>query len=98
MPTVNVDPDYFFKLFGEKLDFHTLEELCFDFGIELEKGTAEEDGVQKLIYKFEVAANRYDLLSVEGLAQALALYQGRMKAHPDIKWSVSEPKETMYVT
>ena len=97
MPTVNVDPAYFFKLFGETLDWETLEQTCFDFGIELEKGVVEEDGVKKEIYKFEVAANRYDLLSVEGLAQALAIYRGTRK-HPNISYSFEKPRETMKVT
>ena len=65
MPTVNVNPKYFIKLFGKEIDFEKLDEMCFDFGIELELGKDSNDNV---VWKFEVAANRYDLLSVEGLA------------------------------
>ena len=41
------------------------EELCFDYGLEL-----EEDGDSTETVKVELPANRYDLLSVEGLAIA----------------------------
>jgi len=44
-----------------------------------------------------VAANRYDLLSVEGLALAIGVYLG-LREHPNIKYSFEEPKETMTVT
>ena len=65
------------------------EDLCFDFGVELEHGTAEEmqmnrvdgdgnaiDLSKEYVYKIEVAANRYDLLCVEGIAKAFRVYLG----------------------
>ena len=94
MPTVNCSPKYFFKLFGKEMSFHDLEQFCFDFDIELETGKDEEGNE---IYKFEVAANRYDLLSVEGLALSLGLYMGH-KDNPNFKLSFSEPKEVINVT
>jgi phenylalanyl-tRNA synthetase beta chain len=42
---------------------HRLDEVCFDFGLELDEVTTEEDGT--VLYKFDVAANRYDLLCLE---------------------------------
>jgi len=71
MPTVNTYPEYFFKLLGRKYTYEELDDICFDFGIELEKGKDDNDIP---ILKFEVAANRYDLLSVEGIAQAIGMY------------------------
>ena len=65
MPTVNIYPAYFFKLLGRTYTYEELDEICFDFGIELEEGKDDKDFK---IYKFEVAANRYDLLSAEGIA------------------------------
>jgi phenylalanyl-tRNA synthetase beta chain len=57
------------------------DDLCFDFGLEVEAGTGEElnmvrvddkatqiDITKEKVYKMEVAANRYDLLCIEGLA------------------------------
>ena len=65
------------------------EDLCFEFGVELEHGTAEEmqmnrvdgdgntvDISDQYVYKIEVAANRYDLLCVEGIASAFRIYLG----------------------
>ena len=37
------------------------------------------------------------MLSVEGLAQAMAIYAGT-KVHPNISYAFSEPKETINVT
>ncbi|KAA0058031.1 putative phenylalanine--tRNA ligase beta subunit isoform X2 [Cucumis melo var. makuwa] len=63
------------------------EELCFRFGIELDDVTTEKaiirkekhleeeaDEDEEVIYKIEVPANRYDLLCLEGLAQALRIF------------------------
>lgn len=65
------------------------EDLCFQFGVELEHGSAEEmqmnrvdgdgntvDLSNEYVYKIEVAANRYDLLCVEGIASAFRVYLG----------------------
>ena len=94
MPTVNVYPDYFFKLLGRKYTHQELDDICFDFGIELETGI---DDKNVPILKFEVAANRYDLLSVEGIAQAIGMYQG-LKKHPNITLAFENPVETIKVT
>ena len=53
--------------------------MCFAFGLEVEKGTGEEMNAQRIddkgnsidikkqiMFKLEVAANRYDLLCLEG--------------------------------
>jgi phenylalanyl-tRNA synthetase beta chain len=69
------------------------EDLCFEFGLEVEWGTAEsmnianrtdENGAtidisKQEAYKLEVAANRYDLLCIEGIAQTLRSYLGLSK-------------------
>jgi len=65
------------------------EDVCFQFGVELEHGSAEEmqmnrvdgdgnsvDLSNQYVYKIEVAANRYDLLCVEGIAKAFRVYLG----------------------
>eukprot|EP00361_Fabrea_salina_P004489 CAMPEP_0202434162 /NCGR_PEP_ID=MMETSP1345-20130828/14503_1 /ASSEMBLY_ACC=CAM_ASM_000843 /TAXON_ID=342563 /ORGANISM="Fabrea Fabrea salina" /LENGTH=559 /DNA_ID=CAMNT_0049046757 /DNA_START=5 /DNA_END=1681 /DNA_ORIENTATION=+ len=62
-------------------------DLCFDFGLELDDITSEKEIVAKeqgeeaaagldetILYKIEVPANRYDLLCVEGLSQALRVF------------------------
>lgn len=50
-----------------------LEDLIFDFGVELDD-IYEENG--KAMYKFDVGANRYDLLCAEGMIRALRAYTG----------------------
>lgn len=63
------------------------DELCFEFGIELDEVTSErqlvakEQGEEKAanlsdeaIYRIEVPANRYDLLTTEGLVRAVQAY------------------------
>lgn len=63
------------------------EDLCFDYGLEMEVGTGEEmqmaridaaganvDMKNTIVYKIEVPANRYDLLCLEGIAMALRCY------------------------
>ena len=63
------------------------EDLCFQYGVELEYGDATEmqmnrvdgdgntvDISKEIVYKIEVAANRYDLLCIEGIAMAFRTY------------------------
>jgi phenylalanyl-tRNA synthetase beta chain len=53
------------------------EKVCFDFGLELEfpeEGAGEDAEIAQGECKVEVAANRYDLLSVEGLAINLSRF------------------------
>ena len=65
------------------------EDLCFAFGLEIEIGTGaqlnlqrinreggSENLSQKTVFKLEVAANRYDLLCLEGFSQAIKSYLG----------------------
>ncbi len=69
-----------------------LEALCFEFGMEVEEAREnEEEEAQskkkkknakveekKTILKFEVAANRYDILCEEGLVRALKIFREKM--------------------
>lgn len=93
MPTVSVGRDRLFEALGKTYDDKEFEDLCFRFGIELDDITTERAIIQKekhiedkgptedeeVIYKIEVPANRYDLLCLEGLAQALRVFDEREK-------------------
>ena len=88
--------------------FHTMinpmirqfDELCFEFGIELDGITSEKDMFEQeqkkskeglsteVLYKIEVPANRYDLLCVEGLALALRVFLGIIEPP---KFAISMP-------
>jgi|UniRef100_A0ACD5XND2 phenylalanyl-tRNA synthetase beta chain len=91
MPTVSVGRDRLFAALGRVYTQDEFEGLCFDFGIELDDVTTEKaiirkekhleedseaDGDDEVIYKIEVAANRYDLLCLEGIARSLRIFTG----------------------
>lgn len=79
MPTIHVNKKTLFNLLGREFTFEELEILGFEFGIEVEERENEPEK-----YSFELASNRNDLLSVEGLAQALAVYLG-IREQPNYK-------------
>ncbi|KAH0975875.1 hypothetical protein GBA52_017774 [Prunus armeniaca] len=87
MPTVSVGRDRLYAALGRTYTQEEFEEVCFSFGIELDDVTTEKAIIRKekhldaeveedeeVIYKIEVPANRYDLLCLEGLAQALRVF------------------------
>ncbi|KAJ3235549.1 hypothetical protein HDU81_000342 [Chytriomyces hyalinus] len=89
MPTVNVDKEILFKGLGRIFTMEEFEELCFDYGIELEEETSEREmaakevGAEKakelsnrLIYRIDIPANRYDMLCAEGIIRALSVFLG----------------------
>lgn len=97
MPIISVGRDRLFKVLGKTYSQEKFEELCFDFGIELDDVTTEKAIIRKekhldeeatddeeVIYKIEIPANRYDLLCLEGLAQALRIFIGKDEV-PDYK-------------
>uniref|UniRef100_A0A8C2DBU7 Phenylalanine--tRNA ligase beta subunit n=1 Tax=Cyprinus carpio TaxID=7962 RepID=A0A8C2DBU7_CYPCA len=69
------------------------DELCFEFGLELDEITSEkeilirEQGDEKaegasdvVLYKIDVPANRYDLLCLEGLVRGLQVFKEKLEA------------------
>ena len=91
MPTVVVNRAELFKAIGQTFTDDEFEDLCFEFGIELDDVTSESEICKKeqnkegenlsteILYKIEVAANRYDLLCKEGLALALRIFLEKQK-------------------
>ncbi|KAG6425171.1 hypothetical protein SASPL_115597 [Salvia splendens] len=90
MPTVSVGRDRLFAALERTYTQEEFEDLCFQFGIELDDVTTEKAIIRKekhleeeepsedeeVIYKIEVPANRYDLLCLEGLSQSLRIFAG----------------------
>lgn len=88
MPTVSVARDDLLAALGKEFTDEEFDHLCFEFGIELDEvtsekemarkqdGSAEAGGADRVIYKIEVPANRYDLLCLEGLTIALRVFMG----------------------
>jgi len=78
MPTVTVEKESFIRKLmshDQSINSKKLDDLCFDFGIELEE-SQDDNGCTT--YKVEVGSNRYDLLCVEGIIRSLLVYQGNM--------------------
>ena len=96
MPTIVVNRNALFKAIGRTFTDEEFDNLCFEFGIELDDVTSEQEMKKneqnkedinlstEVLYKIEVAANRYDLLCLEGLALALRIFLEIQKM-PDIK-------------
>ena len=97
MPTLSVEKDILFAHLGRTYTDKEFDELCFEFGVELDEITSEREEAQKsatvklskealaalsdkIVYKIDVPANRYDLLCVEGLSRALKIFLGDMDA------------------
>ncbi|KAJ3054202.1 hypothetical protein HK097_002425 [Rhizophlyctis rosea] len=102
MPTVNVDTEILFEYLGRSFTDSEFEELCFDFGIELEDVTSErelaakegsaekgKDVSDRRIYRIDIPANRYDMLCVEGIGRALKAY---LQIEKPPVYKVVEPK------
>uniref|UniRef100_A0A8C8CFC6 Phenylalanine--tRNA ligase beta subunit n=1 Tax=Oncorhynchus tshawytscha TaxID=74940 RepID=A0A8C8CFC6_ONCTS len=71
------------------------DELCFEFGLELDEITSEKDIIRReqgntkaegasdvILYKIDVPANRYDLLCLEGLVRGLQVFKQSMMEAP----------------
>lgn len=93
MPTVSVKRDLLFQALGRTYTDEEFDELCFEFGLELDEITSEKQIISKeqghgkaqgasdvVLYKIDVPANRYDLLCLEGLARGLQVFKERIKA------------------
>ncbi|KAL1522159.1 hypothetical protein AB1Y20_021798 [Prymnesium parvum] len=86
MPTVGIPRDPLFAGLGRTFTTEEFEELCFEFGIELDEAVEEEvkgtktrgatETAYETIYKIEVPANRYDILCLEGMVRALNVFLG----------------------
>ena len=113
MPTVAVEKDLLFAHLGRTYSDEEFDELCFEFGVELDEITSEREEAQKsatvklsaaeiealsnkVVYKIDVPANRYDLLCVEGLCRSLRIFLGDQDA-PEFKLAQEEPAATMTV-
>ncbi|KAF5864192.1 phenylalanine--tRNA ligase subunit beta [Aspergillus alliaceus] len=90
MPTISVDKAALFKELGREYTTEEFDELCFEFGIELDEDTTDSErpivnGQQEPPQlKIEIPANRYDLLCFEGIALMLNIFLGR-KPLPNYK-------------
>ncbi|XP_056904689.1 phenylalanine--tRNA ligase beta subunit [Takifugu flavidus] len=93
MPTVGVKRDLLFQALGRTYTDEEFDELCFEFGLELDEITSEKEIISKekgdckasgasevILYKIDVPANRYDLLCLEGLVRGMQVFKNKMEA------------------
>lgn len=110
MPTVSVFEDSLKDALGSWVNEKSFDELCFEFGLELDEVTNDYEMVkkergeeaakglsQRTIYKVDVPANRYDLLCLEGLVKALMIFQGK-SGIPAYVMKPPKPTPTMKMT
>lgn len=90
MPTIGVSRDKLFEKLGRVYTDEEFEDLCFEYGIELDDVTTEKEQIRKeqgkgvdevqgaseeVLYKIDIPANRYDMLCLEGIARALNVFK-----------------------
>ncbi|THZ11118.1 phenylalanyl-tRNA synthetase beta chain [Aureobasidium pullulans] len=96
MPTISVDKAELFKALGKNYTTQEFDELCFEFGIELDEDTTDSkrpivDGVEEPPQlKIEIPANRYDMLCFEGIAMNLNVFLGNC---PPPNYRLVAPKD-----
>ncbi|KAG0651891.1 Phenylalanyl-tRNA synthetase beta subunit [Hyphodiscus hymeniophilus] len=84
MPTISVDKVELYKALGQEYTTEQFEELCFEFGIELDEDTTNQErpvvnGKQEPPQlKIEIPANRYDMLCFEGIALMLNIFREKL--------------------
>ncbi|XP_065060802.1 phenylalanine--tRNA ligase beta subunit-like [Rhopilema esculentum] len=109
MPTVGVKKELLFKALGRSFTDEEFDELCFEYGLELDEITSEKQMISKeqgedkaanasdeIIYKIDVPANRYDLLCLEGLARSLLVFLGKAPI-PQYKKVKPENPQALYI-
>ena len=74
MPVVTLDKADLYDRLGKEYTKEEFDQLCFEFGIELEEVDETEE---RPTLKIDIPANRYDLLCLEGIALALNIFLER---------------------
>lgn len=86
MPTITVDKAALLQALGRDYTTDEFDELCFDFGIELDEDTSLTErpivnGTQEPPQlKIEIPANRYDMLCFEGIQLMLNIFNRKIQA------------------
>ena len=60
MPTIGVKRALLFEALGQTFTEEAFDELCFEFGLELDEVVTEtnDEGKEEIVYKIEIGANR----------------------------------------
>ncbi|KAL8894138.1 MAG: hypothetical protein Q9192_004587 [Flavoplaca navasiana] len=101
MPTIAVDKARLFEALGQDYTTEDFDDLCFDYGIELDEDTSLSqrpiiNGKQEPAQlKIEIPANRYDMLCFEGISLMLNIFRGK-RTSPDYRL-VAPPKGELQI-
>eukprot|EP00053_Salpingoeca_punica_P012634 m.113361 g.113361 ORF g.113361 m.113361 type:complete len:597 (+) comp15996_c0_seq1:93-1883(+) len=102
MPKVDIKRDLLFERLGRNFTKEEFEDLCFQFGLELDDVFTEKSSIKKgnradkegaseeVIYKLDIPANRYDLLCVEGVVRGIKIFQQTI---PSPRYTLSNPAQ-----
>jgi phenylalanyl-tRNA synthetase beta chain len=81
MPNVTLIRDHLFEAIGQKYTDQEFDDLCFEFGVEVDdvetqvvEFTGDGSKEEHVVYVIAIPANRYDLLCMEGFARALRIF------------------------
>ncbi|KAJ8724539.1 hypothetical protein PYW08_016013 [Mythimna loreyi] len=110
MPTISVKRDALFAALGRTYSDDEFQDLCFEFGLELDEVTTEKQMLMKeqgdhagagvseeILYRIDIPANRYDLLCLEGLVDGILVFQGK-KAPPQYTLKKTEDCHSLHLT
>lgn len=85
MPNITLVREHLFDAIGKKYTDHEFDELCFEFGVEVDdvetqtiEFTVDGQNIKEdhVVYVIAIPANRYDLLCMEGFARAIRIFIG----------------------
>lgn len=103
MPNITLIKSHLFNLLGRQYTDHEFDELCFEFGVEVDEIASQviDFGVKNIkeeheVYIIAIPANRYDLLCLEGFARALKIFLG-LEASPNYRKLTPSIRESLVV-
>jgi phenylalanyl-tRNA synthetase beta chain len=86
MPNITLVRSHLFETIGRSYTDKEFDELCFEFGVEVDdvmteivEFTADGSKEEHVVYVIAIPANRYDLLCMEGFARAIRIFIGLEK-------------------
>ena len=113
MPIVSLFRNAFLRLVGQTFNEEEFDELCFQMGLELDDVTSEDnesaksqkktfnlkkEHPEKIQWKIDVPANRYDLLCPDGLATAFKIFLGVQPEPPTFALATPAGGEQLVLT
>jgi phenylalanyl-tRNA synthetase beta chain len=83
MPNITLVRKHLFQAIGKEYTDKEFDELCFEFGVEVDdvetevvEFTGNNTKEEHVVYVIAIPANRYDLLCMEGFARAIRIFIG----------------------